>query len=324
MRIRRITALAAITAAALALTGCAAGAGSGDDPAGTDAAAGRDLTLTTANGELALDAVPERIVAFDYATLDTLQAIGVEDVVVGTVTTTLPDELQAFADTENVGTLKEPDFEAVAALDPDLIIISARMAELAPQLEEIAPVADLSIDTTRQLESSAENALAIAGVFGKADVAQAKIDEITTLADEIRGQAAEAGSTMFLMTSGGKVSTYGPGSRYGFLYDDLGFEPAVTGGDSASRHGQEISFEFIAEQNPSNLLVIDRDATVGESGQAAEALLDNALVGSTDAWKNDRVAYLDGVDWYFVGGGLDTTTRMLEELRAVVEQPVNG
>lgn len=319
MRLRRITALAALTAAALALTGCAATADAGDTASGTDAPAGADLSLATANGELVLETAPERVVAFDYATLDTLQAIGAEDVVVGTVTSTLPDELSAFADVENVGTLKEPDFEAVAALGPDLIIISARMAELAPQLEEIAPVADMSADGTRQLESTAENALAIAGLFGKADVAQERIDENAALADEIRALAPEAGSTMFLMTSGGKVSTYGPGSRYGYLFDDLGFEPAVTGGDSSSSHGQEISFEFIAEENPSSLLVIDRDATIGESGQAAQALLDNALVGSTDAWKNERVAYLDGVDWYFVGGGLDTTKRMLEELRAVVE-----
>ena len=320
MRNRRIPALTALAAGALAtvlaLSGCAAGA-----PApGATAADGpaQSLSLTTASGELALDAVPQRIVAFDYAALDTLQAIGEQDAVVGTVTATLPDELQAYAGLDNVGTLKEPDFEAVAALDPDLIIISARLAELAPQLAEIAPVADLTIDTTRQLESNDEIALDLAELFGKTDVAQQKIDENAALAAEIRVAAADAGPTMLLMTSGGKASTYGPGSRYGFLFDDLGLEPAVTGGDSASRHGQEVSFEFIAEQNPSSLLVIDRDAVIGESGQAAAALLDNSLVGSTDAWKNERVAYLDGADWYFVGGGLDTTHRMLAELAAIL------
>ncbi|RRJ87262.1 iron ABC transporter substrate-binding protein [Gulosibacter macacae] len=313
MRLRRILAATAVAATALALTACSNDAAIDTPATGAADAAKADLTLTTVDGEITLDGVPQRVVTFDYASLDTLNTLGLGDVVVGAPTAMLPESLQSFAEVTAVGTLTEPDFEAVAALDPDLILISNRLAEQLPQLTEIAPTANVAIDTKQWLTSSTERATDLAALFGKQDAATEFIDKINATADEIRSLEVD-GSTMFVMTSGGKVSTYGPGSRYGFLYDDLGLTPTVTGGDTSSRHGQEVSFEFIAENNPGHMLVIDRDATIGESGQAAAALLDNALVGSTDAWKNDKVAYLNGANWYLVGGGLTTSQSMLTEL----------
>lgn len=57
----------------------------------------------------------------------------------------LADKADQF---ENVGTLKEPNMEALATMAPELIIISNRLADFAEQLEEIAPVVVLSVDYT--------------------------------------------------------------------------------------------------------------------------------------------------------------------------------
>lgn len=319
MRIRRIYAAAVAAAAAFALTACSSAAAPNESASPSQGAAAADLTLTTVDGERTLDAVPERVVVLDYASLDTLNAVGKSDVVVGTATKSLPESLKNYADVESVGTLKEPDFEAIAELDPDLIIISARLAEQAPQLEEIAPTVNLSSDSKNWLESVSERALDLAALFGEEAAAQERVDEITAVADELRGKAGEAGKTMFVMSSGGKLSTYGPGGRYGFVFDDLGFESVdeAAAADEA-RHGKEISFEYIGEKNPAQLLVIDRDAAIGREGQAAEQVLDNTIVNATDAAKNDRITYLDAASWYLVGGGLDTTKSMIDELSAAI------
>ncbi|WP_201516944.1 siderophore ABC transporter substrate-binding protein [Gulosibacter hominis] len=320
MRIRRICAAVVATAAAFALTACSSAAAPSESASPSQgAAAAADLTLTTVDGERTIDAVPERVVVLDYASLDTLNAVGKSDVVVGTATKSLPESLKSYADVENVGTLKEPDFEAIAGLDPDLIIISARLAEQAPQLEEIAPTVNLSSDSKNWLESVNERAVDLAALFGEEAAAQERVDEITAAADELRGKAGEAGKTMFVMSSGGKLSTYGPGGRYGFVFDDLGFvsaDEAATADEA--RHGKEISFEYIGDKNPAQLLVIDRDAAIGSEGQAAEQVLDNTIVNATDAAKNDRITYLDAASWYLVGGGLDTTKSMIDELSAAI------
>lgn len=317
MRIRRIGAAVLAAATAFALTACSAA--SNESASSGQAPVNADLTLTTVDGERTLDAVPERVVVLDYASLDTLNAVGKSDVVVGTATKTLPESLQGFAEVDNVGTLKEPDFEAIAGLDPDLIIISTRLAEQAPQLEEIAPTVDLSVDTSDWLNSTNERALDLAALFGEEEAAQQRVDEVTAAADELRAKAGEAGKTMLVMSSGGKLATFGPGGRYGFVFDDLGFTAADDAATAdEARHGKEVSFEYIGDKNPAQLLVIDRDVAIGAEGQAAAQVLDNKIVNATDAAKNDRITYLDAPNWYLVGGGLDTTKSMIDELSAAI------
>lgn len=319
MRIGRIAAAAIAVAASFALAACSAG-----EPASTEGGkadtANADLTLTTVDGELALDAVPERVVVLDYASLDTLNAIGMGDVVVGTATKSLPESLQSFADVESVGTLKEPDFEAIASVDPDLILISNRLAEQEPQLAEIAPTANVAIDASDWLNSTTERALDLAAVFGKQDAAKEKVDAINSSAEELKAKAAEAGSTMIVMTSGGKLTDHGPGGRYDFVFSGLGFDAASEAmtDQETSGHGKEISFEYIGETNPDMMLVIDRDVAIGNDGDAAQQVLDNDIVNSSNAAKNDKIVYLDAANWYLVGGGLDSSQAIIDELTAAV------
>lgn len=326
MRIRRASIFAAAAAALLSLTACSAQGGT--DPVASEGAAGSpaaeqssaaDLTLTTADGDVDLAAVPERVVVFDYAALDTLHALGLDDVVVATPTELLPEHLSSFKDNPkvvNAGSLKEPDFDAVANADPDLIIASARSADAVPELEKIAQVVTLTPDTSDYLNSVEERALDLAAVFGKQDAAQAEVDKIRALRGEIEKLAPNAGAGLFVSVSGGKLSAYGPGpaTRYGFVFDDLGVQSAapIT---SEDRHGQSISFEFISEHNPAWMIVMDRDAAIGEQGQSAKEVLSNELVNGTDAAKNNRIVYISAQEWYLVSGGLTTTQTMLEEAK---------
>lgn len=325
MRLTRILpALAATAVAALALAGCAGGAstetGAGDAPVIGNADAA-DLVLTGVDGDVTLESMPQRVVVLDYASLDTLHTLGLDGVVVGTATEMLPASLESYASTTNVGTFQEPDVEAIAGLAPDLILISGRTAAAAalPELQSIATTVNVAADNNNWLASVSERAVDLAGVYGEQDAAQAKVDEIAATAAELKTKGEAAGPGLFVTVSGGKLSAYGPGSRFGLVYQDLGITPAAEISNE-DRHGQEISFEFIAEHNPSVLIVMDRDQALGQSveGQAAEQVLDNELVNGTDAAKNGKIVYVNAADWYLVGGGLTTTASMLDEIGTVL------
>ena len=134
----------------------------------------------------------------------------------------------------------------------------------------------------------------------------------------MRTAAADAGDALFVMTSAGEVSAYGPETRFGLVYDELGLTPADEG-LTAADHGDAISFEYLAENDPDVLLVLDRDAAIGESGAAAAQVLDNDLVRGTTAWQQDDVHYLDSTVWYIAPNGLPSVEQMVEEVGAAVE-----
>ena len=102
------------------------------------AAATPTITINTARGEVSLPENPAKIVVFDMATLDDLTALKVP--VTGAPKKVLVPYLQQTLDSvTNVGTLFEPDLEALNTLKPELIIIAGRSAPKYDELEELAP-----------------------------------------------------------------------------------------------------------------------------------------------------------------------------------------
>ena len=58
---------------------------------------------------------------------------------------------------------------------------------------------------------------------------------------------------LIVLGSEGKVSAYGPNSRFGLIHDVFGFKPADEKIE-VSTHGQNVSFEYIVETNPDILI----------------------------------------------------------------------
>lgn len=277
------------------------------------AAAAGEITVAHNQGETVVSLNPAKVFTFDLASLSTLNALGVE--VAGVPDFAFPDSLAQYASDRylKIGSLFEPDYEAISAADPDLIIVSARSAAVFPQLAEIAPTIDLSADNTQYLASQFHNAEVLGQLFGKqAEVADLEA-KIQASIEAVQAQTAEAGTALIVMVNGGEVTAYGPGSRFGWIHDDLGFTPAVEDVEQAT-HGEAISFEFILEANPDWLIVIDRDVAVGEQAEAAAVVLDNELVGQTTAWQQGQVIYINPSNWYIVTGGLGAIQEMVDEI----------
>lgn len=267
------------------------------------AAVAQEISIKHTQGELTLPAVPKKVLVFDLASLDTLDALGVE--VAGVPTLKFPPSLSKYADASytKIGSLFEPDFEAVNAADADLIIVGGRSSAKYAELAKIAPTIDLTVNAQDYIGSARSNVETLGRIFGKEAEAAAQLAALDKSIADVREAASSAGKGLLILTTGGKMSAYGPGSRFGVLHSEYGVTPAREGLNTAN-HGQAISFEFILETNPDWLFVIDRDSAIGREGVSAAKFLDNELVGQTTAWKTGQVVYLNPVNWYLVGGGI--------------------
>ncbi|MCV6592860.1 MAG: siderophore ABC transporter substrate-binding protein [Silicimonas sp.] len=271
-----------------------------------------EVTVETYRGEMIVAAAPETIAVFDLSALDMLEALGVKPQ--GTLENVYLDYLQDAAEgAEVVGSLFEPDFEALNALQPDLIIAGGRSHKVVPELEKMAPTIDMTIweDTVGQ---GLDRLTALGAIFGKEAKAAALKTAFEAKLAATRAATAGQGKTLIVMTNGPKVSAYGAAGRFGWLHTALGLEEAVAEVEQAT-HGEAISFEFIRDADPDILLVIDRAAAIGQEA-SAKATLDNALVQDTKAWKTGKVVYLTSGPIYIASGGIQSMNGTLDEILA--------
>jgi len=277
------------------------------------------LTVNHASGQTTIQVEPKKTVVFDLASLDTMHALGVEATAVPE--TKYVNQLAAYAQKSvpKVGSLFEPNYEAINALSPDLIIVGGRSAPKYADLSKLAPTIDMTVNPKDLLGSVKRNALILADIFNKQDKAKEQLARLDQSIEALRQQAGKAGSGLIIMTTGGKVSAYGPGSRFGIIHDAFGI-PAAAPDLSTSNHGQAVSFEFIYKTDPQWLFVIDRDGAIGREGVAANKLLDNELIHKTTAWKKQQIVYLNAMDWYLLGSaGLTAMQQNVDQLSKALD-----
>ena len=295
-----------------------AGCGSADETEGETSTKAEEteetaITITHELGETEVHKNPEKVIVFDFGMLDTLDYLDVD--VTGVPQMNIPSYLEKYSgdDYEDIGSLKEPDFEKIANIDPDLIIISGRQSDLYDELSELGPVIFLGVDTTRYMDSFIENTEIIGEIFDKEDEVEEELSNIDEQIAEINDKAEKADKNgLIILANDDKVSAYGQGSRFGLIHDVFGV-PAVDEDIEASTHGMNISFEYVAEKDPDLLYVVDRSAAIGEES-AAKNVVENELITNTKAMQNDDIVYLNPDVWYLSGGGLISVQEMIKEI----------
>lgn len=281
----------------------------------------KELTIKHDLGEITIKSNPQKVVVFDFGTLDTLDKLGVE--VTGVPQSNVPSYLSKYSDAkyENVGGLKEPDFEKINSLSPDLIIISGRQQDSYEEFSKIAPTLYVAVDNANYMESFTKNVKTLGQIFGK----EAEVEtELTAINDSVKALNEKAKTdgkkSLIILANEGKISAYGSGSRFGIIHDVFGFAQADDKIE-VSTHGQSVSYEYVADKNPDYLFVVDRDAAVksdgSKSGSAKDAV-ENDLVKNTNAFKNGKIIYLDPNYWYLSGGGLVSVSEMVKEVEVVL------
>ncbi|MGJ5709633.1 ferrated catecholamine ABC transporter substrate-binding lipoprotein SstD [Staphylococcus equorum] len=275
---------------------------------------------------------PEKAVVFDYGTLDTLKELGLEDKVKalpkGEGAKSLPDFLSDFKDEKylNTGSLKEVNFDKVAEAKPDVIYISGRTANQKnlDEFKKAAPdakVVYVGAEDKDQVNSMKKNTETLGKIYQKEDEAKSltkKLDDkIAGIKEKTKDLKDE--KALFLLVNEGELSTYGAGERFGaMIFDTMGFT-AADENIKSSKHGQNVTNEYIAEKNPNIIFAMDRgQAIAGKS--TAEQALGNDVIKNVNAIKEDKVYELDPKLWYFASGSTTTSIKQIEEVEKAIEK----
>ena len=312
-----LTAMVTALVATISVTGCSSPESNDSEPAdaktenqtadnasnvaNNDAVSVEKITVDTVKGNVDLAMNPSPLLVYDMTLMQDLAAL---DVAVDGMPSGLKlDNLQSKTQPEpkTVGTVFEPDLEALNAMQPQAILVGSRMAEKYDALSSIAPTLDMTIDTANIYESSKQRLHDLGALFGKSAQAAKLQGNIDGLIDETKTLTKDKGKGLVVMVNGNKLSAYGDKSRYGFIHTVLDI-PMADDQIADARHGQPISFEYIQKTNPDWLFVVDRSAAIGEDGAGAKAVLDNPLVAQTNAWSKNQVVYLSP-DSYLAFGG---------------------
>ena len=307
----------------LGLTGCNSGNDATTDSSGgataqSSAAKAETLEVTDSNGTVTVPKNPEKVVVFDNGSLDTIDALGAGDSVIGAATDNLPAYLEDYKDVDSAGGIKEPDLEKINQMQPDLIIISGRQSDFQDQLKEIAPTMYLAVDPTDTWNSIQHNVETLGQIFDKEDEAKEQLADLETSIEETKTKAADSqDKALTVLVNEGELSAYGKDSRFGIIYDTFGFAEADDAIE-ASTHGQSVSYEYVLEKNPDVLFVVDRTKAIG-GDDTNNKVADNELVAETTAGKDGKVISLQPDVWYLSGGGLESVKMMLDDVNKAFE-----
>ncbi|WP_414048835.1 ferrated catecholamine ABC transporter substrate-binding lipoprotein SstD [Macrococcus animalis] len=267
---------------------------------------------------------PKNIAVFDYGTLATMKELGVDGEVKGLPkgegNKSVPSFLENFKDKKyaNLGNLKEPNFEKLAELQPELILISGRQAnqKVMEEMKKAAPEAKIlyvGTDDANYIGSVKTNTENIGKVFDKEKEATALIEDLDKKIEEVKAMTEKSKDKgLFILANEGELSVFGKGGRFGFIHDVLGVKEADEK-IQAKGHGQVINFEYINKTNPDIIYAMDRGIAVGGKSSAKQALT-NDVIKDVNAVKNDKVVEIDPYLWYFSGGGAVTVKKQIEEV----------
>jgi iron complex transport system substrate-binding protein len=281
----------------------------------------KTITVEHAQGKTDIPENPKKVVVFNIATLDIIDALNIPVSAVPQSDVHLPDFLSKYSDKTyiNAGTLFEPNYEVLSTIEPDVIIAGGRANDAYKKLNDIAPTISLDIDSKDFLGSLTQRTEQLGTIFNKQDEAKKLINDFNQKIEQLKPKTSTAGSALVIMVNGGKMSAYGPKSRFGFVFDILGFQPATTF-QEAGRHGNAVTSEFILSVNPQWLFVLDRDSAIGnKEAQSAQQVLSNDLIQKTAAWQNQHIIYLDSSSMY-IAGGIQTYSRLIDQIREALQK----
>ncbi|TFV65296.1 UNVERIFIED_ORG: iron-siderophore ABC transporter substrate-binding protein [Bacillus sp. AZ43] len=308
------TGLAVVLALSLAACG-----GGGDEPAASEPSATGDAafprTVEHAMGSTEIPARPERVVVLDTGELDAVLSLGVTPV--GAVTTGASDEFLGYlaedaADVEPVGTVPEPDLEAIAALEPDLILSNrTRHEAIYEQLSRIAP----TVFAEHVGVVWKENLLLDAEALGLEEEAAAALEEYESDAAALGEELGDpAGTTVSAMRFvDGTIRVYTAESFIGTVLADIGLDQLQL------PPGQYPTFAELSAEEVSrveaDVVLYSSFGPADESGEAG--VVAGPLWPRLPAVAEGRAHAVDD-DIFYSGVGLRAATLQLEELRALL------
>jgi iron complex transport system substrate-binding protein len=254
-----------------------------------------------ADREVTLDSEPMRIISLAPSVTETLFAIGAGDKLVGRTDYCLyPEEATAV---ESVGSLREPNIEAIASLNPDLVIAATHFKEeVLTQLESLN-IKVIMLTAQESFDGVYETTLNAGLITNhQTDSKTVVLDmqtEVEVITDLLEGATAKS---VYYVVGYGESDYTATGDT--FINDML----TMAGGQNVASDGESwvYSLEKLLEHNPEVVLVSDKyDSLIGFTSHPNYVAL--------DAVKEGRVLEIDS-DLLSIQG-----PRLAKGLKAIAE-----
>lgn len=307
--------------AALALSACAT------SDANEGSGSGKSVTVEDNNGAQTISLPLTSVVATDNRTFETLSDWGVE--LSAAAVALMPNTIAYSKDADiiDLGNHREPNLEAVVAVDPQLIINGQRFADFHKDFAELVPdavVLELDPREGQPFDAELKRQTTVLGeIFGKQAEAKKLNDDLDAAIARAKAAYTAGDKVMGVNVSGGEIGYVAPsnGRTLGPLFDILGLTPALEVEGSDDHQGDDISVEAIADSNPDIILVMDRDAAVAADEAtyqpAAQVIEGSEALKNVNAVKNGNVIYMPN-DTY-TNEGIQTYTEFLNMIAEQLE-----
>ncbi|MBP1994208.1 AraC family transcriptional regulator [Paenibacillus eucommiae] len=219
------------------------------------------VTIKHLKGDLTLEQKPEKIAVLDTKFVD--QLVTLEEQPAGSVTAAgsnsdFPEYLMdKLTDVKVLGTRDEPNLEAVAAMNPDVIICTGFQEKIYDSLSKIAPTIMLDFD-----EDWRETLITFGKIVGKDQVAEQVLEAYKDKTAKLKADLAAKlnGETVALIRPrNDSIRVHTPGHRTGaILYNDLGLKvPEAVGKETDTAY--HIPLEALADVGADHYFLLKDD-----------------------------------------------------------------
>lgn len=277
--------------------------------------------VATSKGEVEIAKNPAKVAIFDWSALDDLRSLGVDNSKFATMGELyLPDLEKLYKNNPRVGEFMQPNLEKLISYQPDLVVVTPYEEESLKELEKLSPVVINGFEYNgNYINKYKSNLKKLGKIFDKEAKAEQLIAEFDSKAKKIR--ETQKGTALFLLITGNKIATYGATeqSRFGWVLSEFGFRQAIEKIETKAHHGSPVSFEAIKEANPDWLIVLDRGTAVDSKEKSAKAVLDNALVKQTRAWKKGNIVYVPAM-LYMGEGSIASLLELADEIMKKIKK----
>lgn len=308
MKVKMSTVAAALAALGVAACGGTDGAEGASERA---AASQAPREVRHAMGTTRVPADPQRVVVLDTGELDSAIALGVEPVgaVEAIAGEGFPDYLgERIEGVEKVGTIEQPNLEAIAALRPELILSSKiRHESIYDELSRIAP----TVFTEEVGVTWKDNFDLHARALGRTDDARRLSEDYRQKVAELRGALESPPAVSVVRSVGDEVRIYQNANFLGTILQDAGLpRPDAQDEDAFS---ETATRERIADLD-GDVMFLSR---FGDDHRLLERLMESPLWDRLDVVRQDRV-YEVPDDLWFLGIGNLAARKIVDDLRTIL------
>lgn len=281
-------------------------------------------TITHLKGTTEIPARIDRIVVLSADYTDHLLTIGEKPTAVNVEARYKGDYLPYLASqlqgVQTVGSADAPNLEAIVLLNPDVILIESRTAETTyEELNKIAPTIVLGNEWLDYEDNEGfwkKDLLTIAEMYGKTEVAQAKIAELDAKTARAKEQiAALPNKKLAYMRVREKVIQIYAQKGHPLntlLYESLGFEPTSL---TPELQREDLSMEVLPELD-ADYIVLEIDPNGYNN---LDSMNKSVLWSKVPAVQNKHVFESDSF-WLFKGWGALGRSEIIDEVLDMVNQ----